>query len=103
MKFLVFLVSIRIISSFTLIPVSYYDWLAEPHISVIDVKEYGDCPMLILACDGLWDMLSDQDALDLLMERFLADGPYETAAAALTDAAINLGSRDNVTVIVVFL
>jgi serine/threonine protein phosphatase PrpC len=43
----------------------------------------GSCPILILACDGVWDVLNDQEAADLLLERYLTDGPFEQAAELL--------------------
>ena len=54
-----------------------------PYISETSLDEAGDCPILILACDGVWDTLSDQEAADLLMERYLVEGPYEQAAELL--------------------
>eukprot|EP01034_Spumella_vulgaris_P030462 gene30462-37680_t len=76
---------------------------AEPYFSETNLLECGDCPILILACDGVWDVFSDQEAADLLLERYLVEGPYENAAEVLVTAAIEKGSADNVTAIVVFL
>lgn len=59
--------------------------------------------MLILACDGVWDVLSDQEAADLLMERYLKEGPFSDASQYLVTTAIEKGSADNVTAVVVFL
>ena len=63
----------------------------------------GDCPILILACDGVWDVLTDQEAADLVLERFKVEGPFEGAAQLLVEIAIQKGSADNITAIVVFL
>jgi serine/threonine protein phosphatase PrpC len=59
--------------------------------------------MLILACDGVWDVFSDQQAADLLMERYKKQGPFENAAEYLVQSALKAGSTDNITAIVVFL
>lgn len=56
---------------------------ATPYFSQTNLLTCGDCPMLIMACDGVWDVLSDQDAADLLMERYLKEGPFEDAAQLL--------------------
>jgi len=52
---------------------------------------------LILACDGLWDVASDQKAVDLV--RDIQD--CDEAAKILMEFALNEGTRDNVTVVVV--
>lgn len=56
---------------------------AEPYISETNIDEFFNCPMLILACDGVWDVFSDQEAADLLMKRYLEVGPYPEAAELL--------------------
>ena len=44
---------------------------AVPHISVHPLEghasTYTEVPFLILACDGLWDVLTDQEAVDLVL------------------------------------
>lgn len=51
---------------------------------------------IILACDGLWDVISNQDAVD-----FIKKAPKKTnLAKLLAEKAIEHGSTDNVTVIV---
>ena len=63
---------------------------------------------IILACDGLWDVMSNQDAVN-----FVLDNCYDiqmnsrinhnvNIARRLAEYAINLDTTDNVTVIVVF-
>lgn len=56
---------------------------------------------LILACDGLWDVLSNQDAVDFILnlETQKYKGNY---AKVLAEYALEKGSTDNVTVIVYY-
>lgn len=60
-----------------------------------------DFPFLVLACDGVWDVFTDQEAVDLVRALTPAERPH--AAHRLARRAIELGSSDNVTTIVVFL
>lgn len=54
---------------------------------------------LILACDGLWDVIGDQEACELISN---ANDPDE-AAKLLVRLALERGTTDNVTVMVIFL
>jgi serine/threonine protein phosphatase PrpC len=58
-----------------------------------------DDRFMILACDGVWDVIEDQEACDLLATEI---DPL-TAAKKLRDQAFEKGSQDNISVIVVFL
>ena len=55
---------------------------------------------LIVGCDGLWDVMQDQDAVDFVIER-LAE--KELVAKFLVEEALKRGSTDNITVSVAFL
>ncbi|GAM25400.1 hypothetical protein SAMD00019534_085750 [Acytostelium subglobosum LB1] len=54
---------------------------------------------LILACDGLWDVISDQEAIDLIIN--------ETDAQKMSDRlltqALKKGSTDNISILVIIL
>lgn len=55
----------------------------------------------MLACDGFWDVLDGQEAVDHALE-FLAAGLNPTEAAArLGNLALRLGSSDNITVVLI--
>lgn len=54
---------------------------------------------LIIACDGLWDVCEDQEAVDLIKN--IKDA--KTASETLCSHAIRNGTCDNVTVMVVML
>ena len=83
--------------------------IAEPE--VMRMERHSDDKLLILASDGLWDVLSNSVACSLALSQFesaLAAGgsiqdSLKKAAAWLTKTALELGSRDNVTVLIVDL
>ena len=68
-------------------------------------------PFLILACDGLWEVLTSQEAVDVVAGALRGDGGGAgegearavTASRHLVDIAIRLGTSDNCTAIVVLL
>lgn len=68
----------------------------EPYISEVD---FDDSCSLIIACDGVWDVMDDQEAADMLCQ----SPDAASAARAIKDAAIQKGTSDNVTVLCVTL
>eukprot|EP00249_Psilotum_nudum_P022907 c28687_g2_i4 orf=466-2238(+) len=87
--------------------------IAEPEVICIERTEDDEC--LILASDGLWDVVSNDVACDvarrclIIARRKLESGrlpptdgtPATTAAALLTKLALAKGSKDNISVVVV--
>lgn len=73
-----------------------------PDITVHE-RHAGD-DVLILACDGVWDVFSSSDAVEH-MRRVFACGERDMVLAAdeLIDMALIKGSRDNISAIVVAL
>ena len=63
----------------------------------------GNEDALILACDGLWDTLTHEDAAKLVLSHVKDEASKSTVARALIDEAKHRGSTDNITCIVVFL
>lgn len=53
---------------------------------------------VIMACDGIWDVLSDEEASEIVRN---SDSPLK-AAKQVRDEAFNRGSNDNLSVIVIF-
>jgi serine/threonine protein phosphatase PrpC len=62
-----------------------------------------DDDIIVLACDGLWDVVSDDDATRLCREKKDARCTATDCAHSLVQKALREGSSDNVSVIVVFL
>mmetsp|Transcript_21135 Transcript_21135/g.46585 ORF Transcript_21135/g.46585 Transcript_21135/m.46585 type:complete len:490 (-) Transcript_21135:67-1536(-) len=69
---------------------------AMPEIHTYDLHPTED-RFLILACDGVWDVLGDDDAVAVCIEHRSAD----LAAHALIRRAFEIGSDDNITALVV--
>jgi len=64
------------------------------------VKLTRDSQFLIIACDGLWDVCTDQEACDLVRDVIAHD--QKAAALKLVDYAMDAGSADNISVLVVY-
>jgi protein phosphatase 1L len=56
---------------------------------------------MILASDGIWDKVSNEDAISLVKAALKQGCSSKTAASILKDAAIKAGSGDNITAMVV--
>jgi len=70
----------------------------EPDIFEIDITESDE--FLIMACDGVWDALSDEKAIELVST--YSKDPFKCAEKLVTQA-IEDGSSDNASSIVIFL
>lgn len=68
-----------------------------PHFRQVDLTE--NDLFLILACDGVWDVITDQEACNIVSTEI---DPME-AAKKLRDAAFEKNSLDNISVIIVYL
>jgi len=91
--------------------------ISKPYISEVEVKEAAG-EFVIVACDGLWDVLDDQKAVDLVRNALsgppavttdrctgkqVTVDPKESVAEMLVKEAVKRGSTDNVTAIVAWL
>jgi serine/threonine protein phosphatase PrpC len=56
---------------------------------------------VILACDGLWEKLSSQEAVNFVRRKLSDHHDAQRAADELVDKALSRASSDNVTAIVV--
>jgi len=78
------------------------DMNAHPYVSHLPqlyrYRLHPEDKFLIIACDGLWDALSDKKAGDFVLKN-IDKIPYRHLAKELAQDAINKGSRDNVSVI----
>jgi len=73
---------------------------AEPFITTTPLPETENT-FLILACDGLWDVISDQDAIDLLMKEPTMSA--QQMSEKLLKYALDNSSTDNISIMVIKL
>lgn len=76
---------------------------ASPEVQVLRVGRKGVADeFLLLACDGLWDVMDADDAIRVTRSLlFVKCWSAKKAAARLAELAIHLGSSDNITVILI--
>uniref|UniRef100_A0A7S3PPP7 protein-serine/threonine phosphatase n=1 Tax=Aplanochytrium stocchinoi TaxID=215587 RepID=A0A7S3PPP7_9STRA len=72
--------------------------VAEPEWTDIDLSD--DDEFLILACDGVWEVMDSEEAVQTVIQSGL---DAQIASENLVNTALRLGSTDNVTAIVVNL
>lgn len=76
--------------------------ISEPHTEIVKLTENED--FVIIACDGVWDVFKDEDAVSFIKEGLeKKEFTQEEAASKLVKKAVENGSQDNITVLVVFL
>ncbi|SJM88508.1 probable protein phosphatase 2C homolog 1 [Zygosaccharomyces bailii] len=77
----------------------FFDGLVVGNPFTTSVQLTNNDEFLILACDGLWDVIDDQDACELIRDI----GEPNEAAKTLVRYALENGTTDNVTAMVVYL
>lgn len=75
--------------------------IADPEVTCTERCEEDEC--LILASDGLWDVLSNEKVCEIARSCVRGGAGAQAAADCLTSAAHEKGSGDNITVVVVDL
>ena len=70
---------------------------ASPTVTAVPLTALDE--FVIIACDGLWDVVSDAEAVAIVVG--LGDGDAAKGAEALTAEAVRRGSQDNITCMVV--
>ena len=73
-----------------------------PEIKI--VERSGDDDVLLLACDGLWDVMSNEQSMTAVREMF-SEGEFEPALIAeeMLDLSLQMGSKDNISAVALLL
>jgi len=75
---------------------------SEPDVTAVSLDGTED--FLVLACDGLWDFVTEEEAVMAVYEQISeAPGDIEAVSQRLVQLSKQQGSTDNISVIVVFL
>lgn len=77
---------------------------ARPYISRTFLDSTAE--FVIVACDGVWDVLRDQEAVDFvrsLIDPMTSPSEWPDAALKLVNEALRRGSTDNITAMVIYL
>ncbi|XP_021775285.1 probable protein phosphatase 2C 32 [Chenopodium quinoa] len=75
------------------------EWIiSEPEIQKVPLTS--DCDFIIMASDGLWDKVSEQEAVDIVSRE--EDNAMESCKK-LVDVSFSRGNKDDITVIVINL
>lgn len=75
--------------------------ISQPNTRQFEIT--GEHEFIIIACDGVWDVVEDQEAVELIKTGIAEEKCTEQDAAQfLIDVAMEKGSQDNITVLVVF-
>lgn len=70
--------------------------VAQPYSTIIEELTVGH-EWLILATDGVWDVITNEEAVQMVRQQ----GEPQKAASMLTSVSINRGSTDNISCIVI--
>merc|ERR1712212_228697 len=61
----------------------------------------GEDEFLVLACDGVWDVMTNQDICDFICSRLKLTDNLETVCNEVIDTCLYKGSRDNMSIIII--
>ncbi|EGI60643.1 PPM1B phosphatase, partial [Pseudoatta argentina] len=72
----------------------------EPEIFMLDRDDEHD-EFLVLACDGIWDVMNNEDLCTFIRSRLQITDDLETVTNLVVDTCLYKGSRDNMSIVLV--
>ena len=85
---------------------SFGDLDTKPYVSHIpEIYDYdiSNMKFIVLACDGLWDVLTNQDVVNFINEELYKKEKNIDISKKLAEYAVLKGSTDNISIIIIFL
>ena len=74
--------------------------IGEADVAEIDLD--GSEDFLVVACDGIWDVVNGSELIECVEKHFRNGGSKNDTAKAIVEFARDEGSQDNLTAIVIF-
>ncbi|OQS03452.1 phosphatase 1E [Thraustotheca clavata] len=84
-------------------PRIFTDRLLIPDPEFQELEITPNMEFLVLACDGLWDTITSQEAVDIVRSKVKLAWSMQDISYYLAELAIRSGSMDNVTVVITML
>lgn len=76
--------------------------LVSPEPEFFIKERLPDCDeFLVLACDGVWDVMTNEDICDFICARMKLTDNLETICNEVIDTCLYKGSRDNMSIIII--
>ncbi|KAL0983844.1 hypothetical protein UPYG_G00133490 [Umbra pygmaea] len=77
--------------------------LVSPEPEVFEIPRSPQDEFVVLACDGIWDVMSNEELCEFVKSRLEVSHDLETVCNQVLDTCLHKGSRDNMSVVLVCL
>ncbi|KAG9346213.1 hypothetical protein JZ751_008038 [Albula glossodonta] len=77
--------------------------LVSPEPEVFEIGRAPEDEFVVLACDGIWDVMSNEELCEYIRSRLEVWDDLERVCNSVVDTCLHKGSRDNMSVVLVCL
>ncbi|XP_033859188.2 protein phosphatase 1B-like isoform X2 [Acipenser ruthenus] len=75
--------------------------LVSPEPEVYEIPRCEEDEFVVLACDGIWDVMSNEELCEFVKSRLEIMDDLEKVCNSVVDTCLHKGSRDNMSVVIV--
>ncbi|XP_066553246.1 protein phosphatase 1B isoform X1 [Amia ocellicauda] len=75
--------------------------LVSPEPEVYEIPRAEEDEFVVLACDGIWDVMSNEELCEFVRSRLEVTDDLEKVCNSVVDTCLHKGSRDNMSVVLV--
>ncbi|XP_048393884.1 protein phosphatase 1A isoform X1 [Stegostoma tigrinum] len=75
--------------------------LVSPEPEVYEIERSADDQFIILACDGIWDVMGNEEICEFVKSRLEVSNDLEKVCNQIVDTCLYKGSRDNMSVVLI--